>query len=203
MQVDWLERWYLRSLYSSMPRGGLDGDLGGVGEHDLAGVARERDLAGVERGAALHARSDVGRGRVDERHGLALHVGAHEGTLGVVVLEERDERGGDRDHLAGRDVHVVDVVHGHVGRDAEGAVEVARAGGDGVGAHQVALGVGDHEHRRSRGRRGGGRRDDVVLLLVGGHPVDLIGHVAVLDATVRGLDEAVLVHAGVERQADR
>ena len=39
-----------------------------------------------------------------------------------------------------------------------------------------------------------------VLLLVGGHPVDLVGDDAVLDAAVRGLDEAVLVDAGVERE---
>ena len=38
----------------------------------------------------------------------------------------------------------------------------------------------------------------MLLFLVSGHPVDLIGGNAVLDATERGLDEAILVDAGVE-----
>ena len=41
-------------------------------------------------------------------------------------------------------------------------------------------------------------RDDVLLFLVSGHPVDLVGGNAVLDAAERSLDEAVLVDAGVE-----
>src|SRR5437773_5004523 len=40
-----------------------------------------------------------------ERHGLLLHVGAHEGPVGVVVLDEGDQGGGDRDDLLGRHVH--------------------------------------------------------------------------------------------------
>ena len=43
-----------------------------------------------------------------QRNGLALHVRAHQGAVGVVVLEERHERGGNRDDLHRRDVHVVD-----------------------------------------------------------------------------------------------
>ena len=49
-----------------------------------------------------------------ERHRLTLHVGAHEGTVRVVMLQERNHRGGDGDHLARRDVDVVDLVTGHV-----------------------------------------------------------------------------------------
>ena len=71
------------------------------------------DVAGVDRGAVLHAGADERRLGAEQRHGLALHVGAHQRAVGVVVLEERDHRGRDRHHLARRDVHVVDVV----GRD--------------------------------------------------------------------------------------
>ena len=46
---------------------------------------------------------------LDERHGLALHVRAHERAVRVVVLEERDQRGGHRDELVRRHVHQVDV----------------------------------------------------------------------------------------------
>ena len=61
--------------------------------------------------------------RADERHGLTLHVRAHERAVRVVVLEERHERGGDRHHLVRRDVHQLD----HLGRDhLEVAVEAGR-----------------------------------------------------------------------------
>ena len=53
--------------------------------------------------------------------------------------------------------------------------------------------------RWSRSRRVS-RSDDLVLLLVSGDPVDLVSSNAVLDATIRSLDEAVLVHAGVQRE---
>jgi hypothetical protein len=138
--------------------------------------------------------------RTNQRHGLTLHVSAHEGTLGVVVLEERDEVGCDGEHLARRDVHVVDVRNLNLGRSAEGAVEVARTGDDAVGVGDVALGVHDHKAARLGVNGGVGRRDVVVLLLVGGHPVDLVGDLAVDDLAVRRLDEAVLVHVRIERQ---
>ncbi len=71
-----------------------------VGDDHLAGV-----LGGVVLDACAHQRR-VGD---QKRHRLALHVGAHQGSTGVVVLEERNHRGGDRDDLLRRDVHVLDV----------------------------------------------------------------------------------------------
>ena len=88
-----------------------------VGAHDDArrvdalddAVALGDDAhAGVARDALLHARADERRVRADERHGLALHVRAHERAVRVVVLEERNERGGDRHQLVRRDVHQLD-----------------------------------------------------------------------------------------------
>ena len=67
------------------------------------------DVTGVDRRAVLHAGADERRLGPDQRHRLTLHVRAHQGAVGVVVLEERDHRGGGRDHLPRRDVHVVDV----------------------------------------------------------------------------------------------
>ena len=53
---------------------------------------------------ALHAGADErGRG-LQQRHRLALHVRAHQRPVGVVVLEERDQRRRHRDQLLGRDV---------------------------------------------------------------------------------------------------
>ena len=75
---------------------------------------REQHVAGVAGGARLDTGTDVRRGRPQERDGLALHVGAHERAVGVVVLEERDQRGRDRHELLRRHVHVVDLAGGDV-----------------------------------------------------------------------------------------
>ena len=78
-----------------------------------AGLLGDHDVAGVDRGAELHAGADERRLGLQQRDRLALHVRAHQGAVGVVVLEERDQRGRHRHDLLRRDVHVVDLV----GRD--------------------------------------------------------------------------------------
>ena len=70
--------------------------LGGDGD---ARVARHR---------ALDAGTDQRRLRTQRRHGLALHVRAHQRAVRVVVLEERHQRRRDRHGLHRRDVHEVD-----------------------------------------------------------------------------------------------
>ena len=47
---------------------------------------------------------------MEQRNSLAHHVGAHQGTVGIVVLKERNECCGDRRNLRGRHVHKVDLV---------------------------------------------------------------------------------------------
>ena len=114
-------------------------------------------VTGVDRGAVLHAGADQGRVALDQRHGLALHVGAHQRTVGVVVLEERDQGGRDRHHLARRDVHVVDLVtRGVDGLTATGADQHVVVDEGPVLAQQCV-----------------GLRDDLRVLLVGGEVVDL------------------------------
>ena len=85
-----------------------DHDPLGVDVGDLAVVGGEDDVAGVDRGAALHAGADQRRVGLQQRHRLALHVGAHQRPVGVVVLEEGDQRRRHRPDLGRRDVHQVD-----------------------------------------------------------------------------------------------
>ena len=160
MHVPWLVRTnFWRRYSSSSPAVGLDPDpLGGHAGDDAAAL-RDDDLAGVARGALLHPGADDRRLRLEERHGLALHVRAHEGAVGVVVLEERDERGRHGDDLLGAHVHVLDLVR----RAPRGTVAVARR--DAL-VDEVALVV----------ERRVGLRDDVLLLLVGREVLDLVGH---------------------------
>ena len=151
-------------------------DAVALGDDADAGVARERGLpCPVPTSGACGA---------DERHGLALHVRAHERAVGVVVLEERHERRGDRHHLVRRDVHQLD----HVGRDhLEVAVE---ARGDSVSL-ELALLV-------EVGRRLG----DVLALLFERASTSCTSSVTGRRSTlaVRRLDEAVLVDARERRE---
>ena len=171
--------------------GGLHRDLVGVDELDGPCGARQQHVPGVERRATLHPGPDQGRVGLQQRHGLALHVGAHQRAVGVVVLEERDHRRGDRPDLLGGDVHEVDVLgpHRHV-LPGLGAAEDLRA------LELASLGVD----------RGVGLGDQLLLLLGGVEVHDLLGHHAVLDHPVGRRDEAVLgdLREGGERadQAD-
>ena len=113
-----------------------------------------------------------------QRHRLALHVRAHQRAVGVVVLQERDQRGRDRDQLLRRDVDQVD----RLGRVQH---EFARLAGARPGrsvklpfSSEVGVRLGD----------------GVAHFLGRRHVVDLVGHLAVHHLAVGGFDEAVLVH---------
>ena len=90
--------------------GGADHDTGGVDLVDHAGAAGGDRGAEVAGDHAFHAGADERRLGAHQRHRLALHVRAHQRAVGVVVLEERDQRRGDRNQLLRRHVHVVDLV---------------------------------------------------------------------------------------------
>ena len=93
-----------------------------VGHNDALGVhiAYMAVLLGDDHNAAvmrrlvLHTSADIGRLGLDKRDCLTLHVGAHQGTVGVVVLQEGDHGGGNGDHHLGRNVHVVHLVAGNL-----------------------------------------------------------------------------------------
>ncbi len=89
-----------------------------------------------------------------QRHGLPLHVRAHQGAVGVVVFEEGDQSGGDAHHLRRGDVDVLHLVAGN-------QLEIALVAGDDRFADQLAV-LDD----------GVGRGDDRILLLIGAEPLD-------------------------------
>ncbi len=93
--------------------GGADDDTGRVDLVDDAGAARGDGGAGVAGHDAFHAGADERRLGANQRHRLTLHVRAHQRAVGVVVLEERDQRRGDRNELLRRHVHQVDLVARH------------------------------------------------------------------------------------------
>ncbi len=162
-----------------------DDDLLGVDVVHGAGVAGQDDVARVDRRAALGARADQRGLRLQQRDGLGLHVRAHQRAVGVVVLEERDQRRRDRPDLLRRHVHQVDVL-----RRGEDELAVARAARD-VRALELAGLLVDLGVRL---------RDDLLVLLVRVEVDDLVGHDAVLDDPVGGREEAELGDLGVARQ---
>src|SRR3954447_18839130 len=162
----------------------LDDDAVGVDVDEGAGVFRDDAVAGVAGRAVLEAGADERGLPHEERNGLPLHVRAHERTVRVVVLEERDERSRDRDDLRRRDVHELDVLRRS--RDC------------------LALG-GAAEHRclqelpvLVRGRRR--LRDRVAGLLDRVEVDDLVRDLAGEDLAVRRLDEAELADGRVRRE---
>ena len=146
----------------------LDDDLVAGDLDDFAVDPADDHVAGVLGGAALDTGADErGIGR-EQRHGLTLHVRAHQGPVGVVVLEERDERSRNRDDLLRRHVHVVDLVGRHIVDFSAGAAGPA---------------PGRSGTPRSSFERSVRLSDDVPLLFGGGQVVDLLGHDSV--ATLR------------------
>ena len=160
-----------------------DHDAVGVDIVHHAAAAGGHHGAGVHRRHTLDTRADEGLFGAQRGHRLALHVGAHQRAVGIVVLQEGHERGGHRDDLRRSHVHVLHTL----GRDQHRLTLLSRA--DQL-VHQLAGAI----------QRGIGLSDDVLALFDGRQVIDLVGHLAVHDTPVRGLEEAVLVELRKQRQ---
>ncbi len=152
-----------------------------VGDSPL--VASPYEHAAMPRHVAFQASPHDGGLGHQQRHRLSLHVGAHEGAIGVVMLQEGNESGRHADHLARRDVHVLDPLGWH--EDEVGLV----AGDDRIPLELVVL------HRRV------GRGDIGLVLLVGPQPHDVVGELGILHHAVGGDEEAVVVNGSIHREA--
>ncbi|CAI8389569.1 MAG: Uncharacterised protein [Rhodospirillaceae bacterium] len=160
-----------------------DHDTAGVDLVDHARALGNHGCAGIAGNGGFHAGADERRLGADQRNGLPHHVRAHQGAVGVVVLQERHQRRGDGDQLLGRYVDQVDV-----GGQGHHEFAVGPRGDEVFG--QLALGVD----------RGVGLSDGEALLLHGREVDDLVGDLTLLNLAVRGFNEAVLVDAGVSGQ---
>ena len=137
----------------------------------------------IARHNPFHTRTDQRRSGSDERHRLPLHVGAHEGAVGVVVLQKGNQRRSHRHQLVGQHVHQGDLFR--------------------LGHHVLAI-VPAQDHLggelaflvERRVRLG----DEVTLLLQRRVETDLVGRATLGDLAVGRLDEAELVDPGVGRQ---
>ena len=158
----------------------------GVDVGDGSRAARNDAGAGVLRYAVLDARAHDRRVGEYERDGLALHVGAHERSVGVVVLEERNERRRNGDYLLRRYVEVVELLR----VDLYGVVLVTDVDAAGRGRDDVAVLV----HREV------GASDIVFVLFVRGEIGDLFRDLSVDYLAARADEEAVFVYAREGRE---
>ncbi|EKD22004.1 MAG: hypothetical protein ACD_87C00215G0001 [uncultured bacterium] len=74
-----------------------------------AGPPGYHHRSGVPRHDGFHPRTHQRRLRLHQRHRLPLHIGSHQGTVGIVVLKERNQSGCDTHQLIGRNIHHVDI----------------------------------------------------------------------------------------------
>src|SRR5262249_50209503 len=192
---------------------------------DEAVTARQHHSAGIARGHALHAGADNRRRRAKQRYGLALHVGAHQSAVGVIVLQERNQRSRLRYQLLGAHVDVVDFLPGYQ-HEVTGFAGVHQLGGDASLIVQLHVGLGDHVTVLfPRGEVEGERLEiDQLLAALAQIGVALLGflhlnvvayaviavagvdhgykidHPRFAHAPVGRLDEAVIVDAGIAAQ---
>ena len=71
----------------------------GVDTFHLTVVTGDHGAARVMGNNALHAGTDQRSVGTQKRNRLTLHVGAHQGAVGVVIFEERNQRGRDRNQV--------------------------------------------------------------------------------------------------------
>ena len=114
--------------------------------------------------------------RDDQRHTLTLHVGTHQRTVRIVMLQKRNQTRRHRNELFRRDVHVM-----HFRRiDFEKIAPIAH--GDFFTGEMAAA-----VDRRVR------LRDQEIFLAIAGQIFNLVGHASVLDFSIRRLNESELV----------
>ena len=84
-----------------------DDDLLSVHGEDGTRHARQQHLPAVPRHPALNPRAYNGRLRLQQRHRLPLHIAAHQRPVGVVMLQERDQRRRHAHNLQRRHIHIL------------------------------------------------------------------------------------------------
>ena len=86
----------------------FDNDLVGCGALNYACILCNHADTGVNRRFSFDTRTNDCCLCPQKRNGLTLHVGTHQRTVGIVVLQERNHRRSYREHHLRRNVHQID-----------------------------------------------------------------------------------------------
>ena len=152
-------------------------NMSGVAFLDHAVDLGGQNSAGFSRHHFFQTCPDHRGFRGQKRHSLTLHVGTHQGSVGVVVFQEGDEACGDGDDLLRRNVDVFDF--------------------RGFNFFEVAVPAGFYAFFLDEFAvlvpKGVGLGDSVFFFFVSGQINDLVRHFAVFNFKVRRFHEAVLV----------
>ena len=148
--------------------------------HHAVGLGRFHNT-GVHGGFVFHPGTDKGRFGNEERNGLTLHVGAHQGAVGVVVFKEGNKGGGHGNDLFRADVHVIHL-RGVDDGDIRAAADIDAFVDEAVFFVQLFVGLGY----------------DKAFFFVGGEVIDGFRYHAgfLIHAAVRRFDKAVFVDFG-------
>ena len=162
----------------------LDRDLICFDLGDDATLRCGDDIASIDSSAVFHAGSDIRSLSADQWNCLTHHVRTHQRAVRIIMLEERDHRGRDRDHLARRDVHVIDFFCVDVLDFATTTTY------QDLRLCEVIV-IGQWSVRLS---------DDVLILLISGQVIDLIGDLALDYFAIWSLDETEWCETTVGRE---
>ena len=160
-----------------------DDDLGGIDIFDHAVALGVEEDTRVFGDSLFDAGTDDRDFGVEQRDSLTHHVGTHEGTVGVVVFEERNEGSGDGSDLVGSDVDEVNLFGSDDG-------EVGLTTGLDLGVEDVTLVV----------LSGSGLSDGLVFFGLG-REVDRIlvdKDLTIDDTLVGSFDEAQLIDLSID-----
>ena len=158
-------------------------DTAGVNRVNLAAPICYHRHARIDRHLSFHAGAHQRFVGAEGRHGLTLHVGPHQGAVGIVMLQKRDQGGGHGDDLAWRHIHIIDARGGRHGEF------ILMAAGDQL-VQQPAAGV----------QRGAGLGDHIIALFDGGQIFDIVCDPALDHFSIRRLQKAILIGPGVHSQ---
>ena len=158
-------------------------DTAGVDGIDHAATTSHDANAGVASHVTFHAGTYQRLVSTQGWYSLTLHVRTHQRTVGVVVLEERDQRRSNRNYLLRRHVHQGDVFRRLDGELVQVTNSYQLVDQDFLVVH-----------------RGRSLSDHVISFFDGGQEHDLVGDQSVFHHAVRALEEAVLVGARIGGQ---
>ena len=114
---------------------------------------------------------------------MALHISAHQRTVSVVVFEEGDKSGSDRDDLLRANVHEVNIASVNLGG------MLAKASSNAVVNKAVVL-----------VKRLISLSNDKLFFFVSSHVNDLVGDTIINNAAIRSLDESEAIDASIVRK---
>src|SRR5699024_8604491 len=161
-----------------------DGDEISVHVFYNARLWSDDHIASIVCSTQLHTGTNIRCLGTNQWNSLLLHVRTHQRTVSIVVLQERNHRGTNGDHLTRRNVNEVNTIS-----VSHANIAVLEANLNAV-INDVALGV----------LLNFSLTNGVTVFFISGEVVNLIGDATIFYLAVRGFNEAESINASVGSQ---